>query len=111
MNGTLGNDLEKQANEEQQQIEVMDTIARHPTVAVPYLDKFVAWRKFPSPIESWLCVIGMVTGMSQSWWVGPIALRAGSAPFGGDLGFELGFGFASASYCVFRMVELRVFKR
>ncbi|KFZ09363.1 hypothetical protein V502_08809 [Pseudogymnoascus sp. VKM F-4520 (FW-2644)] len=56
-------------------------------------------------------VVGMVTGMSQSWWVGPVALRAGSAPFGGDLGFELGFAFAAASYCLFRTIELRVFKR
>ncbi|KFX94402.1 hypothetical protein V490_04366 [Pseudogymnoascus sp. VKM F-3557] len=56
-------------------------------------------------------VVGMVTGMSQSWWVGPIALQAGTAPFGGDLGFELGFGFSAASYYVLRTVELRIFKR
>lgn len=31
-------------------------------------------------------VAGMVTGMSQTWFVGPIALKAGEAPFGGDVG-------------------------
>jgi hypothetical protein len=34
MNGTLGKDLEKQANEDQQQIEVMDQISREPTGAI-----------------------------------------------------------------------------
>jgi purine-cytosine permease-like protein len=56
-------------------------------------------------------VVGMVTGMSQSWWVGPIARRAGSPPFGGDLGFELGFAFSAVSYCVFRKLEFNYFKR
>lgn len=31
-------------------------------------------------------VAGMVTGMSQTWFVGPIALTAGKAPYGGDVG-------------------------
>lgn len=38
MNGTLGKDLEKQASDEMQQIEVMDPIAREPTGAVPAED-------------------------------------------------------------------------
>lgn len=38
MNGTLGKDLEKQASEEQQRIEVMDPIAREPMGAVPAED-------------------------------------------------------------------------
>lgn len=51
-------------------------------------------------------VVGMVMGMSQSWYVGPIALRAG----GGDVGFELGFAFAAVGYAGLRVVELRLFK-
>ena len=63
-------------------------------------------------VFSFCCgVAGMVTGMSQVWWVGPIALHAGEAPFGGDVGFELGFAFAFAAYCVTRPLELRMFGR
>lgn len=39
MNGTLGKDLEKQASDEMQQIEVMDPIAREPTVPAEDLEK------------------------------------------------------------------------
>jgi purine-cytosine permease-like protein len=56
-------------------------------------------------------VAGMVTGMSQVWYVGPIALHAGEAPYGGDVGFELGFAFAATSYFFLRNLELRYFHR
>jgi len=56
-------------------------------------------------------IAGMVIGMSQVWFVGPVALTAGEAPFGGDVGFELGFAFAFASYAVARRVELKYFRR
>jgi len=56
-------------------------------------------------------VAGMVTGMSQVWFVGPIALHAGEAPFGGDVGFELGFAFAFTSYIFLRKLELHFFHR
>lgn len=56
-------------------------------------------------------IAGMVVGMSQVWFVGPIALKAGEAPYGGDVGFELGFAFAFVSYAVARRLELRVFGR
>ena len=56
-------------------------------------------------------VAGMVTGMSQVWWVGPIALHAGEAPFGGDVGFELGAAFAGVSYLVLRPLEMKFFGR
>ena len=52
-------------------------------------------------------VCGMVLGMSQVWFVGPIALYAGEAPFGGDVGFELGFAFAAVTYLCTRPIELR----
>ena len=56
-------------------------------------------------------IAGMVTGMSQPWFVGPIALTAGEAPFGGDVGFELAFAFAGFSYLILRTIELRIFHR
>lgn len=56
-------------------------------------------------------IAGMVLGMSQVWFVGPIALKAGEAPFGGDVGFELGFAFAFVSYAITRKLELRYFGR
>lgn len=56
-------------------------------------------------------IAGMVTGMSQVWFVGPIALHAGEAPYGGDVGFELGFAFAAVSYAVLRTLELKYFGR
>jgi purine-cytosine permease-like protein len=52
-------------------------------------------------------VAGMVVGMDQIWWIGPIAHHAGAPPFGGDVGFELAFTFASTSYIVLRMLEKR----
>lgn len=56
-------------------------------------------------------IAGMVTGMSKKWWVGPIARHAGNPPAGGDVGLELGFAFAAATYCMLRPIELRYFKR
>jgi purine-cytosine permease-like protein len=56
-------------------------------------------------------IAGMVTGMSQVWFTGPIALKAGEPPFGGDVGFELGFAFSAVSYFVLRKLELRYFHR
>lgn len=56
-------------------------------------------------------VAGMVTGMSQVWWVGPIALHAGEAPYGGDVGFELGFAFAATGYLIMRPIEMHFFRR
>lgn len=56
-------------------------------------------------------IAGMITGMSQSWYTGPIAIHAGVAPSGGDIGFELAFAFAAVSYCLLRPIELKVFGR
>jgi NCS1 nucleoside transporter family len=56
-------------------------------------------------------VAGMVTGMSQVWFVGPIALHAGDAPFGGDVGSELGFAFGFVSYLILRPLELKFIGR
>lgn len=56
-------------------------------------------------------VAGMVTGMSQEWYVGPVALHAGSGPTGGDVGFEQGFAFAFVAYCALRPLERKYFGR
>ncbi|PGH12457.1 hypothetical protein AJ79_04293 [Helicocarpus griseus UAMH5409] len=54
-------------------------------------------------------VIGVAMGMGQTWFVGPIASLIGES--GGDVGFELAFGFTFMSYLVFRTVERSYFKR
>jgi len=56
-------------------------------------------------------VIGMVSGMSQTWWVGWIALKAGEAPYGGDVGWELGAAFGMTGYLIARPIERKFFGR
>ncbi|KAJ5223243.1 hypothetical protein N7468_007785 [Penicillium chermesinum] len=56
-------------------------------------------------------VAGMVVGMSQSWYVGPIAKYVGTLPAGGDVGFELGFAFAACSYLPLRSMEIKIARR
>ena len=56
-------------------------------------------------------VAGMVLGMSQVWYVGAIAIHAGEVPYGGDVGFELGFAFAATGYLILRPIELKYFGR
>lgn len=72
-------------------------------------------EKLPPGIASLISfcfgIAGMITGMSQSWWVGPIARHAGKTPSGGDVGFELGFAFAAVAYCILRPIEMHFFKR
>lgn len=43
--------------------------------------------------------------------MGPIALTAGEAKYGGDVGFELAAAFAATSYFVFRTIEKKIFGR
>lgn len=63
-------------------------------------------------VFSFCCgIAGMIVGMSQAWYVGPVALKAGEAPYGGDVGFELGFAFAFVSYSLVRRLELKYFGR
>lgn len=52
---------------------------------------------------------GVCIGMSQKWWTGPLAKKIGE--FGGDIGFELGFGFALVTYLCTRPLEKSYFKR
>ena len=56
-------------------------------------------------------VVGVVLGMSQVWFIGPIARHIGDPEYGGDIGFELGFAFAATAYIVLRPLEKHVMKR
>ncbi|KAL4094397.1 hypothetical protein PRIC1_010058 [Phytophthora ramorum] len=54
-------------------------------------------------------IVGAVLGMSQTWYVGPIAKKCGEEPYGGDVGVELAWVFAIVSYLVTRPIELHYF--
>ncbi|CCG81326.1 Purine-cytosine permease [Taphrina deformans PYCC 5710] len=54
-------------------------------------------------------VAGMVLGMYQVYWEGPIAHKIGE--FGGDVGFELSFAFAGLVYPLARTLELKFIGR
>lgn len=56
-------------------------------------------------------IVGMVAGMSQTWWVGWIALKAGEPPYGGDVGWELAALFAITGYLITKPIELKLFGR
>ena len=56
-------------------------------------------------------VFGAVMGMSQIWFIGPIGKLIGNPAYGGDIGFELAFGFGFVSYCTLRHFELKHFGR
>ncbi|KUI70284.1 Purine-cytosine permease fcyB [Cytospora mali] len=51
-------------------------------------------------------VLGAVLGMAQVWFTGPVGRLCG-----GDVGFELGFGFSALAYLVLRAVERGRFGR
>lgn len=50
-------------------------------------------------------VAGMVLGMEQAYWTGPLAKKIGM--FGGDIGFELSLAFSGITYPIFRYLELK----
>ena len=56
-------------------------------------------------------VVGAVMGMSQVWFIGPIGKLIGDPAYGGDIGFELAFGFTFVTYCLFRTFEKKHFQR
>ncbi|KAK4170440.1 permease for cytosine/purines, uracil, thiamine, allantoin-domain-containing protein [Cladorrhinum sp. PSN259] len=55
-----------------------------------------------------LGAVGVVLGMSQTWYVGPIAKLCGD---NGDVAFELGLGLSSFSYLGLRAIERSHFRR
>lgn len=54
-------------------------------------------------------VVGVVLGMAQAYWIGPIARQIGE--FGGDLGMWLSMSFSGLVYPPLRYWELRKFGR
>jgi purine-cytosine permease-like protein len=57
---------------------------------------------------SFVFVVGTVLAvicMSQNWWVGPIALAVGNAPFGTDISWELALGATIFLYIPLRFLE------
>ena len=52
---------------------------------------------------------GVALGMSQTYWVGEIARHIGE--YGGDIGFELGAGWAFVVYVILRPLEIKYFGR
>lgn len=59
---------------------------------------------------AFLCgVAGVVLGMAQAYWIGPIAAKFGK--FGGDLAMWLSMGFSGIVYPWFRLWELKKFGR
>ena len=59
---------------------------------------------------AFLCgVAGAVVGLNQVWYQGPIAAKIGM--FGGDVGFELAFGFAFVGFNLTRPLEKKYFGR
>ncbi|EJD03007.1 uncharacterized protein FOMMEDRAFT_156365 [Fomitiporia mediterranea MF3/22] len=51
-------------------------------------------------------VLGAIVGMSEKWYVGPIAAKIG--PAGADLGFELAAVFAAVTYPPLRWLEIQL---
>lgn len=56
-------------------------------------------------------VLGAVLGMAQAWFTGPLGRLCGGDGSGGDIGFELAFGFSAVTYLVLRAVERERFGR
>ena len=52
-------------------------------------------------------VVGIILGMSQTWFTGPIAKSVAGNPGeqGADVGFEIGFLFTAVTFPLFRLIE------
>ncbi|GAA5990986.1 hypothetical protein JCM5350_001839 [Sporobolomyces pararoseus] len=77
-------------------------------------DHFADYRKLApgyACLASILCCIpAIVCGMSQTWFIGPLALKV-AVPYGGDVGFEMAYAVSILTYPIFRTLEIRYFKR
>ncbi|KAL9115675.1 MAG: hypothetical protein Q9227_000043 [Pyrenula ochraceoflavens] len=56
-----------------------------------------------------LGILGASMGMNQVWYTSPVGKKIGE--YGGDIGFELAFAFASVTYVPLRYFELKHFGR
>jgi len=57
-----------------------------------------------------IAIGGCVPSMSETWYIGPIALAV-AKPYGGDLGFEFSAVFTFVSYLILRTCEIKYFGR
>ncbi|GAA5904678.1 purine-cytosine permease family protein [Sporobolomyces salmoneus] len=59
------------------------------------------------------CIPLIVVSMSQTWFVGPVALAVTEpeSSYGADIGFELAYAMAILTYPIFRTIEIRYYKR
>ncbi|KAF2095363.1 purine-cytosine permease [Rhizodiscina lignyota] len=97
-----------------------------PWLVILAMEHFVWRRGFQYDLDAWnnesklpkgiaalvVFIIGTVIGvlcMSQTWWVGPIALGVGNPPFGTDISWELEVGVTIALYVPLRWLERRYF--
>lgn len=56
-------------------------------------------------------IMGAVLGMAQTWYLGVLGKKIGLPEYGGDIGFELSFGFTAITYPVLRYFEKKYFGR
>ena len=77
-------------------------------------DDFNTWSKLPpgyACVATILCCVAFIVPcMSETWYIGPLALAV-SSPYGGDMGFEVALFGAILFYGLFRTIEIRIFKR
>jgi purine-cytosine permease-like protein len=93
-----------------------------PFLTIMFLEHIIWRRGYAYDISAWdnpaklpygyaasfVFVVGTVIAilcMSQTWWVGPIALKVGNAPFGTDISWELALGVTIALYIPLRYLE------
>ncbi|ODV83906.1 hypothetical protein CANARDRAFT_202186 [[Candida] arabinofermentans NRRL YB-2248] len=74
-----------------------------------YMDKSKLNPGFAGTFAFCCGVAGVVIGMNQTWYIGVLAEKIGL--FGGDIGFELAFGFAFIAYNATRTFERNYFGR
>ncbi|GAA95790.1 uncharacterized protein L969DRAFT_17698 [Mixia osmundae IAM 14324] len=77
-------------------------------------DAYGDWSILPMGLAGTLAIgaaiAGAVVGMSTVWYVGRLALDI-TAPYGGDLGFELSCGFSLVAFIPMRYIEKRYIGR
>ncbi|KAI5954489.1 TPN1 [Candida jiufengensis] len=109
---------EKEFSNEQEESESMDLKQKihYPTRSKQHYN-FKIWNdydKLTQGIAATCSFIigatGAAVGMSQTYWIGPVARRIGGE-YGGDIAMWLCMGFSGLCYPVFRYIELHRFRR
>jgi purine-cytosine permease-like protein len=93
-----------------------------PFLAIMFLEHIIWRRGYAYDVSAWdnpsklpygfaalfVFVVGTVLAilcMSQTWWVGPIALKVGNPPYGTDISWELALGATALLYIPLRWLE------